>query len=202
MQRPPLKVCWTLRGRNARYDAFMKMFTCSLLFASLVGNLGGSAIATETPKPVQGGANQINAVSGCANKWLFNGVWRFKVDSLESDDFYGSKEWKVTVELRNGTRATHELMDTGVNYTGNGVELFDADGNSSEVVGDDFYYHFSGKSLIQGQGVKYKLLFQKLGDGKPAKLVMPFDASLNKDKAHFSVKDPSFRVDLTCGLPA
>lgn len=184
----------------------MKFFVSLALAAAVTGSLVTPAGAAATPKPAEGGANQVNAVSGCANQWLFNGVWRFKVDSLESDDFYGSKEWKVTVELRNGTSKTHQLQDTGMYYTGRGVQLVDGDDNGSEVVGDEFYSNFSNKPLIQGQGIKYKMLFRKLGDGKPAKLILPLDPTMgannNQDKVHYSVKDPSFRVNLTCGLPA
>lgn len=180
----------------------MKFFLSLALTAAVTGSLFTSANAAATPTP--GGSNQINAVAGCANQWLFNGVWRFKVDSLSVGDYYGHPEWTVLVELRNGTSKTHQFQDTGMYYTGRGVQLVDADDNASDVVGDDFYYHFSNKPLIQGQGIKYKMLFRDLGQGKPAKLIMPIDPSksANTDAVHYAVKDPSFRVNLTCGLPA
>src|SRR5437016_6083167 len=45
--------------------------------------------------PAAGGAGQQRGVEGSIGEWLFNGVWRFRVESVEAQ----SEGYKVNVEI-------------------------------------------------------------------------------------------------------
>lgn len=145
--------------------------------------------------PAAGGANQIAAVEGGLNEWLFNGIWRFRVNSVTpTEDRPG---WKVSAELRNGTKLDSvQLGGTGFDS----LSLVMADGNAVKV------YNVTDIDRPVGQGgtIAVDLVFyDDEGNGrKPEKLILrlaPDKATtdfLRSMKVGYTVPDPSFRVKL------
>src|SRR5579863_5204255 len=75
---------------------------------------------------------------GCMNQWLFNGVWRVRVTSVEPYSVGGGPQigWQVTEVWRNGTY--RELSPTNSSIKNERLELtkggIDADGLSLQNV--------------------------------------------------------------------
>ena len=144
-----------------------------------------------------GGANQVAAASGCIGEYLFNGVWRFKVQSL----IYGVEEkaWYLTIELRNGTNKVAAPFSTGSSGSGEDISLVTEDGNSLSLangtrIQDDILL----KSIAPGAAGVTKIWFNSdSATPKATKLLWAMSAANNNDKAPLS-KQPAFRVDLTC----
>ena len=141
-----------------------------------------------------GGADPLTAVSGCLNQPLFNGIWRFKVLSVAGD----ADAWHLKVEVRNGA------AQTGLSMIGTGLP-FDKNFNL-QLAGGAVLAANSGapelrdRPFLQAEAFTATLDFDKNGAaGQPVKLVVPLDpaGTLNTGLS-YSVKDPSFRVDLTC----
>jgi hypothetical protein len=168
------------------------------------------ALLGATPTPVPGGATQRQAVEGCMNQWLFDGVWRFRVTKVEPINPDGLRPgYGVAVEFRNGTRATLTPVFAGADAQA--IQLQLEDGNTLDAKATTaaalIAQKITYKELIQAAGVAVALQF--LGDAmakpeslkKPVKLVFPIDPKM--ERAHpnlpqYASGDPSFRVDLTC----
>ena len=143
-----------------------------------------------------GGANQITALEGGLNEWLFNGIWRFRVTSVTpTADRPG---WKLSAELRNGTK----LDNVALGGTGfESITLVMADGNPVGI------YNITDldKPVGQGGSVLVDLIFyDDDGNGRrPEKLLLkihpdkPTIDFLKRQGASYSVPDPSFRIKLT-----
>lgn len=145
--------------------------------------------------PAAGGANQIAAVEGGLNEWLFNGIWRLRVNSVSATE--DRPGWKVNVELRNGTKLDNvQLGGTGFDS----LSLVMADGNAVKV------YNITDIDRPVGQGGTIAVdlvFFDDEGNGrKPDKLILriaPDKATtdfLKSMKVGYTVPDPSFRVKL------
>lgn len=184
----------------------MRMLLTLLAFAVA---LPGASMAA-TPKPISGGSNQRAAVEGCMNKWLFNGVWRLRLLSVDPGASYndGSQTTGVGVkiQLRNGTHKDLSPDQTGLaDINGRGIVLGYNDDNTEDVVGSGtgLTEQLLDKTMPPGGGVTMTLYFPYGPDksAKPAKLIIPVDQHSEHNIAHakYSVKDPSFRVNLTCG---
>ncbi len=177
-----------------------------ILAASLIVAVAMSAAAAaDVGQRPQGGANQRSAVEGCMGQWLFNGVWRLRVTSVTPYEVSSQPGYAVAVEVRNGTRKTLELGNTGVAGRGQGVDLVTSDGDSLTL--DDLDYQRLGyKDVAQAGQASRKLLYhfapgtQDVASKKPAKFIMAFDKAAAKavGQVHYSLPDPSFRVNLTC----
>lgn len=99
----------------------------ALQSAGVSSTLSGTTLSLSFPNA--GGANQMGANEGKTGDWLFNGIWRFRVASIEklSGDRAG---WKLQVELRNGTKSN----EVALNNTGYvGLRLVLDNGNQIEV---------------------------------------------------------------------
>ena len=144
-----------------------------------------------------GGANQVAATSGCIGEYLFNGVWRLKVQSLMYS--VEEKAWYLTIELRNGTNKVATPNYTGSSGSGEDISLVTDDGNSLSLangtrIQDDILL----KSIAPGSAGVTKIWFNADADTpKASKLLWAMSAANNSDKAPLS-KQPAFRVDLTC----
>lgn len=141
---------------------------------------------------VAGGANQVAAVQGCLNQQLFNGVWRFKVLDVSGDESSG---WKVKMELRSGSTVG------GYSLGGSGLGGFNLQLASGKVItADSSALELSDKAFIPGEAFTSTLSFDPEGKtGQPVKLVVPIDPQgVANTPLKYTVKDPSFRVDLTC----
>lgn len=144
-----------------------------------------------------GGANQLGAVEGGLNEWLFNGIWRFRVlavSPLEGD----RPGWKVDVELRNGTTADNMALD-GTGFQS--VQLVMEDQN---ILAAPYNITDFNRPVGQGSTIKESLLYyDDEGNGrKPIKMILritPDDFTksfLKRIGATYSVPDPSFRINL------
>jgi hypothetical protein len=167
----------------------------ALRAAGVTSSLSGNTLTLTLPgAPVaQGGANQNAAVEGCLNEWLFNGLWRFRVTSVQpSTDPQG---WKATVEVRNGSRADGlALAGTGWG----GMRIILSDGNPVEVLSDAV--DVRDQPFLQGAGKTITLAFPSEETSKtPSKLFLLLDPKgLAGTNLRYTVPDPSFRVRLDC----
>ncbi|RIH83574.1 hypothetical protein Mterra_02231 [Calidithermus terrae] len=159
-------------------------------------SVSGSTLSLTLPgaRQGQGGANQVAALEGCVNEWLFNGIWRFRVLSLEPLPAGGRGGWRAKVELRNGTTANGAAL-AGTGWQG--LMLVLDDGNTLESQ----YVEMRDKPFAQGTGLVQEAVFYSDDTAKtPTKLLLLLDPKkMNTSlKIRYSVADPSFRVRLDC----
>src|ERR1700682_1293476 len=118
-----------------------------------------------TPTPAPGGATQRQAVEGCLNQWLFDGIWRFRVTKVEAINPDNLRPgYGVAVEVRNGSHATLTPVFAGADAQA--IQLQLDDGNTLDaktttaaaLIAQKITY----KELIQAAGVAVELQF--LGD--------------------------------------
>lgn len=114
-----------------------------------------------------GGSNQMGGNEGKVGEWLFNGIWRFRVLTVEKAD--GDRPaWRVRVEIRNGTTSN----EIALNNTGyQGIKLVLDTGNQVELdnptdIRDDLIPQAGGKTVdlmfTAAEGIS----------GKPEKLLV------------------------------
>ncbi|WP_119673715.1 hypothetical protein [Deinococcus sp. RM] len=161
-----------------------------------------------------GGSTQLGAAEGCLNEWLFNGTWRLRVISVKyvadagNGNYYG---WVATTEFRNGGKQLLKLSNTGIEK---GVSLALKDGSTKELGLSGIASAFkTGTDLPPGAGLVMDLPFfwqggtptnEQLQANPPVKLIVPVDVTALRRggstlyKTVNYVKDPSFRVNLTC----
>ncbi|MXV18080.1 hypothetical protein [Deinococcus xianganensis] len=161
-----------------------------------------------------GGSNQLGAAEGCLNEWLFNGTWRLRVTGVKyvpdagNGNSYG---WVVTTEFRNGGKQLLNLSSTGIEK---GVSLALKDGSTKDLGLSGIASAFrTGTDLPPGAGLVMDLPFSwqggaptnaQLQANPPVKLIVPVDVTALRRggstlyKTVNYVKDPSFRVNLTC----
>lgn len=143
-----------------------------------------------------GGANAVAANAGCLNELLFNGVWRFRVQSVTRNDADGS--WDVKVELRNGTQ---KMM-----YSGN---------NGSSTSADDLFLGFAGGNNMSlginaTNAAQDTLVYKTLPPGGVSLTTLKYYTDSAAEKPTKFIwnmqkvaglpfgKEAAFRVDLTC----
>lgn len=143
-----------------------------------------------------GGANQVQALEGKVGGWLFNGIWRFRVDEVVPTDD-GRPGWKVKVELRNGSKLDNVALD-GTGFESLTLVMADSNiirvGNITDIV----------RPIGQGMSINADLIFyDDEGNGRlPDKLIMKInpDAAtkdfLKRMGVSYLVADPSFRISL------
>lgn len=177
----------------------------SLKAAGFSSTLSGSTL---TLSSVAGGANQIAAVQGCLNQPLFNGVWRVKFSNLRLATVDGSLKWNIDVEIGNGTKLPLSGLD--------GALLADGD-HLTWVLADGTPLNWGTYDTLAGQKFTFANLppagtwkgtLTNVDDGsaasaarKPSKLLWRIDVQEGRQSLHGKlpwVKDPSFRIDLTC----
>ena len=137
-----------------------------------------------------GGSDQLAAVAGCVNQQLFNGVWRLKVLDVSG----GGDAWHAKVEVRNGsTVGGYSLSGSGLG--GVGLQL-----ESGKTLTAGTFLDLSDHAFLPGEAHTGTIDFPTDGAaGQPVKLVVPIDPQgVASTPLKYSVKDPSFRIDLTC----
>jgi hypothetical protein len=189
----------------------MRFFVVGVALAASLCLTAPALATTHTPA---GGANQKAATQGCLNQWLFNGIWRLKVDSiaaLSDPSMVGWYGWGATVEVRNGTtRDDYTLAYTGLTD----MDLAFADASTLSITataaGHSSWGTISSHQFPQASSYKQLLDFwypvnTKQSDvQKPTKLLALFDPKPQAYHAgtfhepNFTTPTPSFRVDLTC----
>lgn len=140
-----------------------------------------------------GGANQQNGVEGSIGDWLFDGIWRLQVKSIDRQtDADGTGGWKLVVEIRNGTKFDG-YSPGGTGWQGATLVL--ADGTSVPSRSDSPDLRDQG--LNQGAGNTQSLYFDTDSSSQPDRFILRFDPKgLEGTPLKFTVADPSFRVSL------
>lgn len=169
--------------------------------------LPGPAVASNPP--AAGGANARASLEGCLNEQLFNGVWRVRVLKLEAIKKDGETPgWGLTVEVKNGAKATITLTDAGVNGTGEGIQLAFPDATTLSTDALDVQ-KLTFASLPPGGTMTWQLKFYypfgTMNDKvqTPTKFLFEIDPKGIGDSTRakgvaFSVPNPSLRVKLDC----
>ncbi len=154
-----------------------------------------------------GGANQRTSLEGCLGETLFNGVWRIrtiKLEPIKKDE--NTPGWGLTLELRNGSRATIMPVDAGFDGSGGGIQLAFADANTINVDPYDVQ-KMTFASMPTGGAVTHQLKFYfPLGTSKPptpTKFLLEVNPSRMGDSTRakgvaFNTSNPSLRVRLDC----
>ncbi len=155
----------------------------------------------------EGGANQIGAVEGCVGQDLFNGMLRVKILGVARlellPEWSNLKGWAFQAEFKNGTGERIQPQDMGLKSASivraNGTLLGADSTGASARDWDKLRY----ADLLAGASVNHVVKFVDADsalDALPTKLLLEVDAAKVKAgvKAKFNVKDPSFRIDLTC----
>jgi len=168
----------------------------------------GTAQSTTAQAVTAGGSNQRASLEGCMNEYLFNGVWRIKVTKLERitrDGDPTAPGWSLTLELRNGSKATLDAGMAGMNNNAKQIAFADASSLNAETNGQERFY-----SKLTPGGAAYQVLkFYYPSDTKegdintPVKFLLEVDPTgvvgeLKNLGAAFSSANPSFRVHLDC----
>ena len=189
--------------------AVLKSFgvTSSLKGSTLT--LSNSSTAQPAQNVAAGGANQRPSLEGCLGEQLFNGVWRIRTSKLERISKDGATSgWGLTVELRNGSKATLISTDAGIDGTGQGIQLAFDDATTLKVDPYDVQ-KLTYASLPQGGAVVHQLKFYYPSDTAPDAIKTPVKFLLevsargigftpSQQGVAFSVANPSFRVRLDC----
>jgi hypothetical protein len=182
----------------------------------VTSSLKGSTLTLSNSSAVQpaqnvaaGGANQRPSLEGCLGEQLFNGVWRIRASKLEriSKDG-GTPGWGLTLELRNGSKATLISTDAGIDGTGQGIQLAFDDATTLKVDPYDVQ-KLTYASLPQGGAVIHQLKFYYPSDTAPDAIKTPTKFLLevsakgigftpSQQGVAFTVPNPSFRVRLDC----
>ena len=175
----------------------------------VVRSNGALAVTLPGATPVTGGANERVSLEGCLGEQLFNGVWRIRASKLERvNKDANTPGWGLTLEVRNGSKATITPVDAGFDPTGQGIQLAFDDATTIPVDPLDvqkltfaslppggpvshqlkFYYPFGTKEDAVKTPVKFLLEINAkgIGDGTKARGVA------------FTVPNPSLRVKLDC----
>lgn len=158
----------------------------ALKAAGIAVNVKGNVVSLA---PI-GGANQVAAVEGCTNDQLFNGVWRFKVLDVTG----GGDTWRARVELRNGaTVGGYSLSGSGLGSVG--LQL-----DTGKTLDAASFLDLSDHAFLPGEARTGTVDFPtNAATGKPVKLVLTLDPQgVANTPLKYTVKDPSFRVNLTC----
>jgi hypothetical protein len=150
-----------------------------------------------------GGVDQRPSVEGCMGENLFNGIWRFRVASVNIVEGDGKRLLNVVVEFRNGTNKTVSLEDTGISDNPTrGLNVVLEDEQTLVVDSDrNAWYFASRKAIPQGGLLRHTLVYSLNNENaKPAKFLFEVDPTKLPQNLGFkyTVASPSFRVDLTC----
>lgn len=176
--------------------------------AGVKASVTKTEIKLELPS-VAGGANQRASLEGCLGETLFNGVWRVKTIKLErikKDE--STPGWGLTLEVKNGSKATITPVDAGFDGTGQGIQLAFANASTLNVDAMDvqkltFASLPAGGSVTQQLKFYYPLGTPEENVKNPTKFLLEINAkgigdSTKAKGVAFSVPNPSFRVRLDC----
>lgn len=179
--------------KNAGVGAVQGPGTLSLT----LGQVGGTT----------GGANQVAALSGCLGQTFFNGVWRVTFSNLRFDASDSTNlKWLYDVEVRNATKNSLAPVSGGLNPDSDHLSILGPDGTPFELsTGDLMAGQKLGFATLPPGGVWKGTLQVHDPNGAqasrpPVKLLWQIKPTENDAvaKLPWNVKDPSFRVDLTC----
>lgn len=163
-----------------------------------------NCVATGAAATAQGGSNQINAISGCANQWLSNGLWKVRARSVAPDDGDGGPQigWLVSEDwvalVKSGTPGDTSVQDQFL-ITQSGNNVASSNSTVATLTWQKLAYH----EFTLGGEFSYAQPFRWSPfdpTDKPVRLLVTFDAAAqNKREGAPHYKGPAdFRIDLTC----
>lgn len=170
----------------------------------LVEMVDGTLVLRFGP-PIVGGSDQVQALEGCADTALFNGVWRFQVVGVERYQERSLRGWDVEVEIANGSSITIAPRDFGFHPLHDGIALALESGRVLTMGGG--YVGQIQQQLLFRQlppGASARTTFRFLDDGDdapPVRLVVPVtpdEATFRAEGLAFATDAPSFRIRLDC----
>jgi hypothetical protein len=167
----------------------------SLAGGVLTLTLPGAQSGGTGNQQVAGGANQVAALEGCINEWLFNGIWRVRVTDPQvmTGDRNGMS---FRFEFRNGTKKAG-FAPSGTGFRGIQMALDDG-----TTVGAANVNEVSDPPYIQGGSHAQTIEFFWEDTARtPTKLIVLFDPNDDYYKLgtlKFSVPDPSLRFKTNC----
>ncbi|GGJ53925.1 hypothetical protein [Deinococcus roseus] len=148
-----------------------------------------------------GGSNQVDALQGCVNQDLFNGVWRLKVGEQHQqtdDDEY----WFTEFTVSNGSKYNLFLSQY---IDSDKITVVDAAGkiSSENYIFEAVKNQVAGPQLPPGGSIKLRLATRLRTITPPlSKILIQIDATRVPNGANIKklpfVKTPNFRIDMTC----
>ena len=171
---------------------------------ALAAGLAAVAIGLTNNAPSLAASN--NTTSGAMGQWLFNGVWRVKVTSVDPYMDSGAQVgWQVTEVWHNGTTQTVAPGDTlekaQVVTLSDGTKMSSDATTGTSVSAQDLDYHAFAQAT---QYTHIELFRWATGSGnasiKPKTLDIVFDgATLSQSRSHphFTTSRYDFEFDLT-----
>lgn len=155
-----------------------------------------------------GGSGAMTGLNGKVGDWLFDGGWRFRVTSVETDstyraanDYYGEVDYEapegkvlaiVGYDIRNGNK---EMGGFGFGTTA----IAGVNGDSEPVHANDFRFdgsRFFSKPILPGAEMKGKLIFQVDEGFEPKDLVVAIADLSHYDEAVRPKKESVLRISL------
>jgi hypothetical protein len=145
---------------------------------------------------------------GCANQWMFNGVWRVRVTGFAAHiDSITNRQtgWDATEEWRNGTDQT--LSPTTDSFTlsqqivlqkGDAIAAWDSTVGTLSQQKVDYHQFPPSAQFTQVQTFVSQTVDP---NDKPVAVIIAFDvATLQKNPGHpaFSTTPPNYRIKLDC----
>ncbi|PNY82019.1 hypothetical protein [Deinococcus koreensis] len=170
----------------------------------------GTGAAPASPATTPGGSTPLTALEGCLGQTLFNGVWRVKFSNLRLVPDGSVARWSIDLEVRNGTARMMTGADGMLMADSGHLAFITADGTpmnwgiTDELNGQKFTF-----TQLPPSGIWRGTLTTADGNAaraerRPTKLLWRLDPGEGGDfarKLPWGVKDPSFRIDLTCTKP-
>jgi hypothetical protein len=170
-------------------------------------------VAMNAPSAPSVGAPAPNTATvatrdGCANQWMFNGVWRVRVTGFAAHvDPIANKQtgWDATEEWRNGTDRT--LSPTADSFTlsqqivlqnGDKIAAWDSTTGTLSQQQVDYHQFPPSAQLTHVQAFVSNTIDP---NDKPVAVVIAFDAAkLQHNPGHpaFSANPPNYRIKFDC----
>ena len=167
----------------------------ALQSAGVRSSLAGGVLTLTLPgAQAPGGANQVAALEGCLNEWLFNGIWRIRVTDPQA--MTGDRNGMTyRFEFRNGTK-DNGFAPSGTGF--GGIQLALDDGT---LVGAVNVNDVSDPPYLSGGSHMQTIEFFWDDTARtPSKLIVLFNPKEMNTSANvkFSVPDPSLRIRTNC----
>lgn len=154
------------------------------------------------------GTDATAARNGCANQWIFNGVWRVRVTGFAPHvDSISNQQsgWDATEQWRNGTDRTLSPISDSFTLSQqivlqNGDKISTLDSTTATLSQQQVDYHQFPPSA-QLTHVQTFIGPSIDPNNKPVAVIIPFDVSkLKMYPGHpaFSVSPPNYRIKFDC----
>ena len=164
-----------------------------------------SCEATGAAAQAQGGSNQIDAISGCRDQWLSNGIWKMRATVVSPDngdpDSTTQIGWLVAEEWVALAKTSPADTNVGDQFlvTASGQDVASSNSTVATLTWQQLAYH--DFSVGGRYGYKQNFRWSPFDEhDAPTRLLITFDAAAeNKrdDRPHYKLP-ANFRIDLTC----